>query len=100
MSRIEPKAIPRSILPRPKSEEQTEHAIRTLCTYAFLVRRGESKIFDMHNLVHLTTRIWVQRHRDATQMTEQTNRYLAVTFPSEDYTNRSLWREYLPHALR
>ncbi len=100
MSRIEPKAIPRSILPGPESEEQMEHAIGTLCAYAFLVRRGESKIFDMHSLVHLATQIWVQRHGDATQMTEQANRHLAVAFPSDDYANRSLWREYLPHALR
>jgi tetratricopeptide (TPR) repeat protein len=100
ISRIEPKAIPRSILPGPELEEQMVHAIGTLCAYKFLVRRGENTIFDMHSLVHLATRIWVHSRGDATQMTEQANRHLARAFPTNDYSNRSLWREYLPHALR
>jgi Tetratricopeptide repeat len=81
-------------------EEQMVHAIGTLCAYAFLVRREESKIFDMHSLVHLATRIWVQKHGDATQVTEQVTRHLAMAFPTDDYINRSLWREYLPHAIK
>ncbi|RYP60002.1 hypothetical protein DL771_010654 [Monosporascus sp. 5C6A] len=97
---IEPKAIPGSILPMLESEEQMVHAIGTLCAYGFLVRRGESKIFDMHSLVHLAARIWVQIEGLAAQTMEKATRYLAAVFPSDDYDNRSLWREYLPHALR
>ena len=62
MSRIEPKAIPQSILPSLESEEQMVNAIGTLCGYAFLVEREDDKVFDMHRLVHLATRIWVETH--------------------------------------
>ena len=49
LSCIEPKAITQSILPMKDPEEQ-EWAIGTLCGYSFLVRRGDSDIFDMHIL--------------------------------------------------
>jgi hypothetical protein len=100
MSCIEPKAIPRSILPGLGVEEQMFHAIGTLCAYAFLVRRGESETFDMHSLVHLATRIWIQKQGLVAQTTDEAIRHLAETFPSDDYANRTLWRAYLPHALR
>jgi tetratricopeptide (TPR) repeat protein len=100
ISRIEPKAIPQSILPSLDSEEQMLHAIGTLRGYAFMVRRGDEEVFDMHSLVHLATRIWIQREGRVTQTMEKAARHLAAIFPSDDYVNRSLWREYLPHALR
>ncbi|KAL2289486.1 hypothetical protein FJTKL_01757 [Diaporthe vaccinii] len=43
MSCIEPKAIPQSMLPRCELEEEMV------------------KVFDMHSLVYLATRIWIQR---------------------------------------
>jgi tetratricopeptide (TPR) repeat protein len=100
ISHIEPKAIPQSILPSLDSEEQMVHAIGTLRGYAFVVRRGDEEMFDMHSLVHLATRIWVQQEGRVTQTIEKATRHLAAVFPSHDFTNRSLWREYLPHALR
>ena len=100
ISCIEPKAIPQSILPSLGSEEQMVRAIGTLRGYAFVVRRGDEEMFDMHSLVHLATRIWIQREGRVTQTMERATRHLAAIFPSHDYVNRSLWREYLPHALR
>ncbi|OHW99942.1 phosphorylase superfamily protein, partial [Colletotrichum incanum] len=61
ISRIEPKSIPRSILRCSGSEEDTEYAIGTLCSYAFLVQRDEAQNFDMHSLVHLAARIWAKK---------------------------------------
>ncbi|KAK3983779.1 P-loop containing nucleoside triphosphate hydrolase protein [Cladorrhinum sp. PSN332] len=99
ISCIEPKGIPQSLLPGSEPIEQLD-AIGTLCAYAFLTRRGDSKIFDMHSLVHLATRIWVQRE-DRTVTTDKKGiRHLAEVFPFDDYVNRERWREYLPHASR
>ena len=100
LSCIEPKAIPQSILPRPELEEQMVHALGTLCGYAFLTRRQDNKTFDMHSLVHLATRVWIRREgRTATTGAAATRRIAAV-FPEDDFANRSLWRQYLPHALK
>ncbi|KAK4035148.1 hypothetical protein C8A01DRAFT_18138 [Parachaetomium inaequale] len=100
LSCIEPKEIPQSILPRFELEEQMVHAVGTLCGYAFLTRRRDSRVFDMHSLVHLATRIWVQREGLTATTDEKATRHLAAVFPSDDYTNRNVWREYLPHAFR
>jgi tetratricopeptide (TPR) repeat protein len=100
ISQIEPKAIPRSILPSPESEEKMVHAIGTLCGYAFLGRREESDVFDMHSLVHVATRVWIGRHGRVGETETAAVRHLMAIFPSADRANRTLWREYLPHALR
>ncbi|KAF3763152.1 hypothetical protein M406DRAFT_347016 [Cryphonectria parasitica EP155] len=98
ISCIEPKAIPRSLLPNPESEE-TFYAIGTLRGYAFLVSREDS-VFDMHNLVHLATRAWVAKQGFTAQVKETAMRHLERIFPSDDFANRNLWRDYLPHALK
>ncbi|KAL8310400.1 hypothetical protein RB597_010306 [Gaeumannomyces tritici] len=100
LSCIEPKAIPQSILPRLEVKEQMVHAIGTLCGCAFLTRRGDSQVFDMHSLVHLATRIWIQREGRTATAHGKATRHLAEVFPDDDYANRSLWREYLPHVFK
>jgi azurin len=100
ISRIEPKVIPRSILPGSESEEQMVHAIGTLRAYAFVTERDDSGIYDMHSLVHLVTRIWVDKHGLTAQSIQDTIQHLVTTFPPTDYTKRTLWRQYLPHVLR
>jgi hypothetical protein len=108
MSCIEWKAIPRSLLPTVQPEWQMEEAIGTLCGYSFLARRGDSEEeveeeeewYDIHRLVHLATRIWIDKHNDTTEVQENAVRQVAGVFPSDDYANRVVWRAYLPHALR
>ncbi|KAK4249589.1 putative kinesin light chain [Corynascus novoguineensis] len=100
ISCIEPKGIPQSLFPGSESTAELVGAIGTLCAYAFLTRRGHSKVFDMHSLVHLATRIWVQRAGLTATTDIKATRHLATIFPSDDYTNRNVWRQYLPHAFR
>ncbi|KAJ5649352.1 uncharacterized protein N7484_003075 [Penicillium longicatenatum] len=99
ISFIEPKAIPRSLLPPLCSEEQMEFAIGTLCDYAFMTKRDDGKVFDMHSLVQLATRLWVQKEEYMQRILKNTTRHIAVAFPLSDWANRELWRAYLPHAL-
>lgn len=35
------------------------HAMGTLRTYAFVTRRDDSEVYDMHRLVHLATKVWL-----------------------------------------
>ncbi|KAI3322899.1 hypothetical protein HD806DRAFT_544955 [Xylariaceae sp. AK1471] len=98
VSCIEPKAIPQSILPKPLVEAELEHAIGVLCGYAFFVRRGDDDMFDMHRLVHVATRVWMQKHNVVEQTKTSAIQHLASIFPFGNEENRALWREYLPHA--
>ena len=100
MSCIEPKAIPRSILPTVELEEEMVHAIGTLCAYALVVRRADEETYDLHRLVHMATRVWLGEHGLAAEKTEKAIRHVRVVFPSDDWEYRALWRAYLPHALK
>ncbi|KAL5362310.1 kinesin light chain [Aspergillus floccosus] len=82
------RAIPYSILPAAYPEARLAGAIGTLCSYSFLERRGDGTKLDMHRLVHLATRIIA------------TLKHLSKVFPSYDYTNRYIWRDYLAHVAR
>jgi hypothetical protein len=104
MSCVEWKAIPRSLL---LGGLQVEEAIGTLCGYSFVSRRGDSameeqeeELYDIHRLVHLATRVWVENRGDAAGVREEAVRQVADVFPSDEYTNRAVWRAYLPHALQ
>ncbi|KAI1774882.1 TPR-like protein [Hypoxylon cercidicola] len=100
ISYIEPKAIPRSLLPNRWSDEEMVTAIGTLLGYGFLVRREEEDMFDMHRLVHVATRVWLQRHEMANQKETDVIQHFEATFPFNPRKNRELCRQYLPHALR
>ncbi|EXK26022.1 hypothetical protein FOMG_17383 [Fusarium oxysporum f. sp. melonis 26406] len=99
MSCIEPKAIPQSILPDAEPDD-LEWAIGTLCSYSFLVRRGESNIFDMHSLVHMAMRSWLEKQDREIQVSNDAICHLAARFPTKDDAHYGLRREYLPHAMR
>jgi tetratricopeptide (TPR) repeat protein len=100
MSCIEWKGIPYSILPAVQPEARMMAAIGTICSYSFAVKRNNEDIYDMHRLVHLATRIWIHQYGRGTETSENAIKHLAKAFPSDDYENREIWREYLPHAVR
>ncbi|KAJ5881757.1 uncharacterized protein N7529_000429 [Penicillium soppii] len=99
MSYIEPKAIPRSILPTLDSEEEMDFSIGTLCSYGFLTRRDDGNMFDVHSLVQLSTRMWITDARKTQQIIATLTRHMDKRFPSDEYKHRDTWRIYLPHAL-
>jgi tetratricopeptide (TPR) repeat protein len=96
---VEPRGLPQSLLPS-TSNEELEHAIGTLCGYAFLVPREQEGIFDMHRLVHLATRVWLQRNNQTEITQENAIIHVGEIFPMNYRQNRDLWRLYMPHALR
>ncbi|KAJ5390952.1 uncharacterized protein N7496_002020 [Penicillium cataractarum] len=98
MSYLEPKAIPRSLLPTLDSEEEMEFAIGTLCSYGFLTKRHDKDMFDIHNLVQLSTRVWIAGERKTQQIIATVTQHLDKCFPSSEHTNRETWRMFLPHA--
>ena len=97
---METKAVPRSLFPPLDSKEQLKFAIGTLCSYAFITKREDGRIFKMHNLVQLVTRSGMQKEGDVLRVLGSSTRHVATVFPPSDCTHRKLWRSYLQHALR
>ncbi|PNP59218.1 hypothetical protein FNYG_15000 [Fusarium nygamai] len=97
---VEPKAVPQSMLPQGESQQQLTRAIGTLCGYRFLDRRGSSEVFDMHSLVHLAIRSWVAENDSEKEQSLAAIARLSEVFPTDEWENRDVWRQYLPHAIK
>ncbi|KAM0346534.1 hypothetical protein ACHAP4_011692, partial [Fusarium culmorum] len=97
---LEPKAIPRALLPRLSTEQSMTRAIGTLCGYSFLSQREDGDMFDMHSLVHLATQRWNEDDGREEEIQQLALTRIVEAFPTDDWENREVWRRYLPHALR
>ncbi|KAF4494054.1 Kinesin light chain [Fusarium agapanthi] len=97
---LEPKAIPRALLPPLGSEQKMTRAIGTLCGYSFLSKREDGETFDMHSLVHLAIQRWNEEEGLESGTRQTAFAHIAEVFPFAIWKNRELWRQYMPHALR
>jgi tetratricopeptide (TPR) repeat protein len=100
MSCIEWKAIPRSILPAIEPEARMTTAIGTLWSYSFITIRNDSQTYDMHRLVHVAARVWIREKGLMMETQKRALQHLSNIFPSDEHTNREIWREYIPHIAR
>ena len=100
ISCIESKAIPYSILPSVEPEERMVRAIGTLCGYSFIVDRGDQDMYDSHRLVHLAIRTWTEEKGELAVTVEKAMQHVSTIFPTAEFVNQAICREYLTHALR
>lgn len=97
---IEPKAIPQSLLPRMESQEKQVFSIGTLVGFAFLARRGATHVYGMHSLVHLATRIWVEKKMGMEETIIRALKHMDTVFAAETQAEQQVWRSYFTHAIR
>ena len=93
-------AIPRSILPSIEPEARMIDALGTICSYSFAVKRENEDTYDMHRLVHLATRVWVNRNNRLEEVKETAIQHVAEVFPYVDRSTREIWKNFLPHAVQ
>ncbi|KAI5460912.1 hypothetical protein BGZ63DRAFT_388024 [Mariannaea sp. PMI_226] len=100
MSFLAEKEIPRSLLPRAAdtNELQADEAIGVLKAYAFITQRGDQDLFDVHRLVHLVMRSWLEENGEQQECASEVAQHVAKTFPVPRHENRNVWIMYLPHA--
>ncbi|KAL4812736.1 violaceus kinesin [Aspergillus spinulosporus] len=99
MACINPRDIPQSLLPEATSKKQKIDAIGLLKAFSFVSEQVIDNALSLHRLVHISTRNWLRREQRFSQQIQKTADHLSQIFPNNDYRNRKLWREYLPHAL-
>ncbi|RDW92542.1 hypothetical protein BP5796_01936 [Coleophoma crateriformis] len=98
MSCVNANDIPESLLPPGLSRKNEIDAIGILDAYSFISKRSADKAIDMHQLVHLVTRNWLQEQNLLAQWTERTVSRLNDILQESSDQNRSVWRRYLVHA--
>ncbi|KAJ5966691.1 hypothetical protein N7501_002939 [Penicillium viridicatum] len=99
MACIQERDILLSLLP-PAPDIEHQKAIGLLSSYSFVRVRHEESRLDMHRLVHLATRNWLQSINSLQKWQLDVLCALDVRFPIIDVVNRTLWRAAVPHALQ
>ncbi|KAI8632211.1 kinesin light chain [Xylariaceae sp. FL1651] len=91
------KDIPISLLPV-TSKMQMAEAIGLLNAYAFILERDTPGSFDVHRLVRLVMRSWLQKKGEWEKWTVNVVQRLIEEYPFPRHENRKTWTKYLPHG--
>lgn len=97
MSMLAEKDIPKSLLPTAKAIDAID-AIGTLKAYAFIAQREGCHSFDMHRLVRLAMRNWLDKEGQLEQCIISAVRRLDQAFPDPVPENSDEWENCLTHA--
>lgn len=96
------KEIPNALLPAGMDDDDDEierdEAIGILKAYSFISERPESNSFDMHRLVRLALRNWLEVEQKLKHYSTTVAQWLVAVFPSPSHENRDIWLRYLPHV--
>ena len=98
MSCLDPKGIPRSLLPPAPTKKKGIDALGLLSAYSFISKQPAASSFDLHRLVHLATRNWLGKQGLLSESAKKVIKRLAEVFPDSDEENRTLWRSYITHV--
>jgi tetratricopeptide (TPR) repeat protein len=91
--------IPEDLLPKSSSLER-KSAIEILAAYALTTKRPAESALDLHRLVQVAIRQWLQGEGTLDQITQFVITHLLQVFPDHTHGSRSKWRRYLPHVKR
>lgn len=99
MACLNPRNIPRSLLPKPTTKKKMFDALGLLDSYSFITLQSPNGSINFHPLVHLATRNWLKKEERFQIYLRKAADRLEESFSYDDHTNPQLWREYLPHIL-
>jgi len=106
MSLFDRQAVPRKFLSdygkrqqtqAPRGERQLVKALGMLKAFS-LITEDKGNCFDMHRLVQLVTRRWLEREGAMYQFAEQALLVVSQNYPYGKHENRAICSAYLPHA--
>jgi len=102
ISCLSPRNIPQSLFPDAPSALDMSKAIGLLKAYSFLTMlkevTGPDPLYDMHRLVHLSTRNWLKMSESLLNCTQTAIGRLCKLFPTREHENKDKWILYMPHA--
>ncbi|GIK03993.1 hypothetical protein Aspvir_008068 [Aspergillus viridinutans] len=91
------KEIPVSLLPPASDQLEADEAIGILKAYAFITNRDSHDSFDMHRLVRLATRNWLDEEGEHEECVTEVIQRLVQAVPYPESDNKNTWIKYLPH---
>ncbi|KAI0875082.1 TPR-like protein [Hypoxylon argillaceum] len=91
------KDIPLSLLPVAPKIKMAK-AVGTLKAYAFITERDTPDTFDIHPLIRLVMRNWLQKSGEWMEWRKIVFQQLGTTYPFPEHENKQIWIKYLPHG--
>jgi hypothetical protein len=89
MACVDRNDIPLALLPTSRSHEQGIHAVATLDAYSLVTKRMAESALDLHRLVHVSTRNWLQEQGLLSQWNQVVVTCLLEVFPDNNHGSRS-----------
>ncbi|PYI09493.1 TPR-like protein [Aspergillus sclerotiicarbonarius CBS 121057] len=90
--------IPLELIPHGDDELDVNEAIGVLKAYALVVEHEEPGFYDIHRLVRLAMRTWMDQKGTLQQYRVQILSRVTAVFPDPEYDNKAVWGRYLPHV--
>lgn len=108
MAMFDRQGIPQSILYDGKSRLQFEDAVAPLTSFSLikvqsvkqLKQQVGEHLFEMHDLVQLATRKWLEEQMQLGRWQKASLRVMAASFPDGSYETWAACRAVLPHARK
>ncbi|KAH7250953.1 hypothetical protein BKA59DRAFT_394867 [Fusarium tricinctum] len=97
MSFLSEKNIPLSILP-PQDDLEAQEAIGVLQAYGFVTATEDKEFVDMHRLVRLAIRNWLDERGETKEIYKHVQLRLILVCLLMKKENRSDWARYIPHC--
>ncbi|KAI1354330.1 P-loop containing nucleoside triphosphate hydrolase protein [Xylaria sp. FL0043] len=87
-----------SIASSKASDHEFEDDITILKNYCLITANERGDVFEMHGLVQLSTRIWLDVHGETEKFKKQYLSRMARAFPGRIFENWGIYRQLFPHA--
>ncbi|KAH8722559.1 hypothetical protein GQ44DRAFT_622318, partial [Phaeosphaeriaceae sp. PMI808] len=101
MSFFDRQGIHEDLLRSPSStvnDDEFENDIAKLRDYSFITVTKDAKTFEMHNLIQLATRKWLENWNQVDKWRERFISHLCAEFPNGKFENWDKCQALLPHA--
>ena len=82
----------------PRVTDDFEEDISTLRNFSFISINTDKTTFEMHRLVQIAMRKWLELHKQQERWRNQFIRILDTELPTARYENWIVWKSLLPHA--
>lgn len=98
MSMFDRQEIPEDLVQEDKGNMQFEDTLAPLLSFALVRVESEQHSFNMHRLVQLAVRKWLENNHEVDRWREKSREIVAKRFPIPEYGNWSMCRRLLSHS--
>ena len=98
LSMFDRHGIPEDLVQRQDDALQFEDDLAPLISFSLIREETKQQLFDMHRLVQLSVRTWLDIHQQLNKWREKSKEIMAQMFPDGEYEKWSTCQKLLPHA--